>query len=77
MNEMRILVQDCDSSLFLSAQSLWTDDAAQAQEFISTAAALNACRQLRGDLRRENLQIVLKFQHSAHDVCLPLLGSNC
>jgi hypothetical protein len=77
MNAMLILVQDCDSHQFLGADEEWTADPEKAQDFFSTAAALNASTRLRERSHRVNLQILLKFSQSALDIALPLVGSDC
>ena len=74
---MRILVQDCDSELYLSGKNEWNEDPAKAWDFTQAGIALTACQQLRRESSKENLQIVFKFEQSKLDIRLPVMGSDC
>lgn len=66
---MRILLQQSDSGLYFEAVGLWTADAAEAMDFVSSTAALDFCavNKLVG------VQIVLKFEEEKHEIVLPAI----
>jgi len=66
LNDMRVLIQNCDTMQYFTAERGWTRSPEEATDFEGTMAATQAIR--RCELRRA--QIVLKFGRPEFDIVL-------
>ena len=65
---MEILVQNCNTHLYLGPDGHWTDQKSQAMRFPSSADATLYCTKARID----HPQVLLSFGHKTLDLTLPL-----
>ena len=65
---MRVLLRNCDTGLYFQSRDHWTNDAAKALDFKSSARAVQAVT----ELRLQNMDIILAFDDPAYDIRWPL-----
>lgn len=68
---MRILVQHCETGLFLAEDSTWTSSDRDALIFRGTAQALDYCM----ERKMQNVRILLRFSNGVEDVLLPVTST--
>ena len=66
---MRILLQQKKTGLYFKDVGTWTQDTAEAMDFVSSTKAIDFCvlNKISG------VQMVLKFEEQRYDIVLPLL----
>ena len=67
MQRMRIVIQQRDGNLYFKDSGTWTDDPAEAMDFVSSSAVVDFCVVNR----IEGVQVVLKFADEKYDIVLP------
>jgi hypothetical protein len=67
---MRILIQRKDSGLYFKDIEAWTANAAEAQDFMSSTAAIEFCaiNKIKG------VHLVLKFEEEHHEIVVPVIA---
>ena len=68
---LTVLVQHCETGLFLAENSTWAGSYRDALSFGGTAQAHRHC----ADKKIENVRIVLRFSDTIGDVLLPVRGT--
>jgi hypothetical protein len=66
---MRVLLQQKDNGLYFQDPDLWTADALQAKDFITSTAAIDFCVAQRF----KGVQMVFKFDQQHYDIVLPVI----
>ena len=66
---MKILLQQKNDGLYFKESGVWTRDAAEGMEFLSSTQATDYC--IANHL--SDVQIVLRFEEQHHDIVLPLV----
>jgi hypothetical protein len=64
---MRILLQQKGTGLYLKEVDVWSQESAEAMDFVSSTAALDFCA-ANGLVQ---MQLVLKFTEENYDIVLP------
>ncbi|MCU0785226.1 MAG: hypothetical protein MUF81_14485 [Verrucomicrobia bacterium] len=64
---MRILLQQKNSGLYFKELGVWTPDAGDATDFLSSTKALAFC----AAKKISGVQLVLKFDEQHYDIVLP------
>jgi len=66
---MRILLQQIESGLYFKGLDVWTRDADEGMDFLSSTKAIEFCiaNKIGG------VQIVLKFEQHLYDIVLPMV----
>ena len=65
--EMKVLLQEAVSGLYLTEASQWTPDPSLGRDFGNVVVALEATRKHR----QRALDVILKFQDQKYDIRLP------
>ena len=65
---MRIVVQDPKTGCYLEETGGWTDDVRVARDFLSSADAISARRQLQID----EASLVFRFEREGYSITVPL-----
>jgi hypothetical protein len=67
---MRILIQRKDSGLYFKDIEAWTANVAEAQDFMSSTAAIEFCaiNKIKG------VHLVLKFEEEHHEIVVPVIA---
>ena len=65
---MRVLLQQKNSGLFLKKEGVWTGNAAEASDFVSSSQAIDYCV----SHHLSDLQLVLKFDEQNYDIVLEM-----
>ena len=71
MQRMRILLQQKETGLYLKELDSWVRHQTEAQDFVSSTAAMDFCK--RNKLT--GVQMVLKFEEQAYELVLPVLAA--
>jgi hypothetical protein len=66
---MRILLQEKETGLYFKDVGSWTQEPAEAMDFLSSTKAIDFCvtNKISG------VQLVLKFEEQLHDIVLPMV----
>lgn len=66
---MRILIQKKDSGLYFKDIQDWTQNSAEAMDFLSSGTAIDFCvlNKIKG------VHLVLKFEEEHHEIVMPLM----
>ena len=67
---MRILLQQIDNGLYFKENGVWTRDAAEGMDFLSSTKAIDYCMANR----ISGVQLVLKFDEQLYDIVLPIMA---
>lgn len=65
---MRILLQEINNGLYFKENGVWTRDAVEGMDFLSSTKAIEYCMAHR----ISGVQLVLKFDEQLYDIVLPL-----
>ena len=65
---MKILLQQKNDGLYFKESGVWTRDAAEGMEFLSSTQATDYC--IANHI--SDVQIVLRFEEQHHDIVLPV-----
>jgi hypothetical protein len=66
---MRILLQQKDTGLYFKDIGAWSQEPAEAMDFLSSTSAIEFC----ATNKIADVQMVLKFEEHKYDIVLPML----
>ena len=68
---MKILLQQKTDGLYFKESGVWTQDAAEGMDFLSSSRAIDYCM----THRISGVQVVLKFDQQLYDIVLPVVDA--
>ena len=67
---MRILLQQKDTGLYFKDVGAWSQEPAEAMDFLSSTSAIEFCV----TNKISDVQMVLKFEEQKYDIVMPMLA---